>query len=390
MSQSARRWLFRGSFVVTSISMGVLLMEAFVRIAGLDPSRIFEPDPVLGWRHVPGAVRRFRDEGDAVVTINSMGFRDRERQASRSTGAIRALILGDSMTACVQVPLEQTWCARLEARLNDAGESTEVFNLGHNGFSPIQELLLMKRAIKDLRPDLVALAVFLDNDVAGCDPSLTPNVAGAPYLSNVGGTPTFDFTRPERSFLEYQAEPINTIRRVSALYRLVSEARYRSIVRHAASEGVSGTPKRFELYRESRRPNWDSAWQALKVALREAKEEAVRAEVQFLVISVPAAQVVGPKNWAALLHQHPGMNAQQWNLAAPDAEIREFCGQVGIELIEPQDRFRAELHALNAPPLYFGPVGHFTSAGNALMSDALVAPMLERVRAIRTRSRLPR
>ena len=43
--------------VAVSILIGLFLVEAMVRLTGLDVPRVWEPEPMLGWHHIPGARR---------------------------------------------------------------------------------------------------------------------------------------------------------------------------------------------------------------------------------------------------------------------------------------------------------------------------------------------
>src|SRR6266850_92335 len=140
-----RPWLARFVLLAFSLVIAVLAMEAFIRMTSVDRPLEWQPDPTLGWWHVPGARQHWTDEGDGRIEINSVGLRDRERQVARDPGVLRIAVFGDSMTEGVQVNLDQTFCQLLEERLSRRlGRPIEVLNFGVNGYSPLQEYLLYK------------------------------------------------------------------------------------------------------------------------------------------------------------------------------------------------------------------------------------------------------
>ena len=85
-------------FVLGATGVSILLCEAGLRAASnirpLTAERhfFFLHDEVLGWRHRPGAVARFKD---ALVRINSTGLRDEEIAPTPAPSDFRLLFLGE-------------------------------------------------------------------------------------------------------------------------------------------------------------------------------------------------------------------------------------------------------------------------------------------------------
>src|SRR5262245_52829809 len=102
-------WWMKLLLLGASLLLGLLAVEGGLRLFGLDKQLVWVPDTVLGWRHVPGAKRHWVEEGDGRIVINSLGYRDRERQLDKPAGTFRIAVFGDSMTEGVQVNLEQTF-----------------------------------------------------------------------------------------------------------------------------------------------------------------------------------------------------------------------------------------------------------------------------------------
>jgi hypothetical protein len=356
--------------------VALLVVEAGLRLAGLGPSRVWEPHPQLGWHHVPGGTTHFRDEGDGWVQINSLGYRDRERSLEKSPGTYRIAVIGDSMTEAVQVNLEQSFCHLLEESLKGRGRPCEVLNMGVSGFGPLQELLLFRQEGPRYRPDCVVLALFLDNDVADSHPNLRAQGSGdAPYAVIEDGRLHFDFAKAEQAYADYHREPIFSLRKYSSMYHLLSVFRTRARARLAAhtDEGVPGgdsVPKRYRLYRQPLAPEWQQAWTFVEQAIVEFAAEARRLNAEFVLLSLPAGQIVSPASWEAVLAQRPAMAAQRssLDLGAPEARLQAFAKAQGIRFFSGTTAFR---QAAPEPPLFFGNVGHLTARGHQLMAQLL-------------------
>lgn len=118
--------------------------------------------------YVPGLRGRYvRPEFRSRVEINSDGLRDREYRGEKEAGVYRILVLGDSLTAGLQVPAEETFCKRVEAtlRAERAGARIEVVNAGISGYGTADELRYLETYGARWKPDLVLVAFFCGNDV---------------------------------------------------------------------------------------------------------------------------------------------------------------------------------------------------------------------------------
>lgn len=148
------------------------LFEAGLRLKGGTEAapefqRLFTPDPVLGYRLRPGATARFTTaDFDTRITINQAGVRDREL-GPKAPGECRMVVLGDSLVMSVQVPVDATFVARLERRLNYSAIppiSYRVINAGVQGYGPVEEFLFHREVTAALEPDVVILGLYPGND----------------------------------------------------------------------------------------------------------------------------------------------------------------------------------------------------------------------------------
>lgn len=159
----------------------------------LKPLLILAPDETLMWKNRPNLSRRYLDVfqpapseqerlallrrflprlPDSVsrsaaweITLNSEGYRGRERGASGRGPAVRIVCLGDSWTFGMNVSEQQAYPRRLEDLLREKfpGNDFEVLNRGVLGYSSYQGLQLLRSRLAEWKPD-VAVIGFAMND----------------------------------------------------------------------------------------------------------------------------------------------------------------------------------------------------------------------------------
>src|SRR5580698_7005300 len=164
-----------------AIVLTITLFELGLRAAGAKyESSLYESDPVLYMALRPGAEGWQAKEGENYVTINHWGMRDGEHGLSPAPGTLRIALLGDSMIAAEQVPLEKTMAKLLESRLqNQVGTAThsiEVLNFAVGGYTLAQEYLLLQTRVWNFHPNIVIL--FLS-------PSSVPSYDKRLYAANI-------------------------------------------------------------------------------------------------------------------------------------------------------------------------------------------------------------
>jgi len=149
------------------------LFEAGLRLEGGSEAapafqRLFMTDERVGYRLRPGVSTRFKThEFETDIAINSSGTRDDEI-GSKQPNERRIVVLGDSLVMSIQVPLEVTFCKRLEERLNRDPEAGpyhyRVINAGVQGYGPVQEWLFFENVARAFQSDVVLVALFVGND----------------------------------------------------------------------------------------------------------------------------------------------------------------------------------------------------------------------------------
>ncbi len=100
-----------------------------------------------------------------TASLNEQGFRDDTFQKKKPTDALRVFVIGDSFVYGVGIGQEGTIPALMEASLRERlDRPVEVWNLGDSGASTNGYLRIARR-FADFEPDVVFLALYVDNDV---------------------------------------------------------------------------------------------------------------------------------------------------------------------------------------------------------------------------------
>jgi hypothetical protein len=134
------------------------------------------------------------------VQINRDGMRDRDHTLAAAPRTVRVAVLGDSYMQGLNVPVEQTFAAWLESRLQRClaagGKTAEVLNFGVSGYGTAQELLTYRHHAAQYRPDIVLLAVYTNNDIYNNHRRLNPtdHPEQSPYFTLRDGVLTLDDT----------------------------------------------------------------------------------------------------------------------------------------------------------------------------------------------------
>src|ERR1044072_8242469 len=155
--------------VASSLVVGLLIFELFLRAVGFTYPVFYEPDASRGYALRPGMAGWDRKEGEAFVRINSDGLRDREHTKEKPADTLRVAVVGDSYAEAFQVAQEKAFWAVMERRLQDCpalgGRRVEVINFGVSGYGTAQELITLREKVWEYSPDVVLLAVTTNNDV---------------------------------------------------------------------------------------------------------------------------------------------------------------------------------------------------------------------------------
>jgi hypothetical protein len=162
-----QRWLASAAIVVAASLLPLAAIEVFLRVAGTVPPSMYDVDSTLLYRPIPGGRKIFTHKpvnggGQIRVAINAEGYRG---PLLRPAGSVRRVaVYGDSFIAGEFAADSVTFARMLERDLSSR-TATEVVNAGVIGYGPDQAYLRMQGELPNLRPNVVVLAIFADNDL---------------------------------------------------------------------------------------------------------------------------------------------------------------------------------------------------------------------------------
>jgi len=356
-----------------SIGVAVLLAEAAAGMlpGGDSTGLIFPPNSTATMR---------TSEFACTAHINELGIRDAAVSATKNGPRIMAI--GDSFTYGWGVKDDQAWPEVLQRRLRQTLPATEVINLGAPGANPRDYALLARRAVRQLQPDLIVVAVVGGDDLAQlhyemgkCNATPMQAVLEAALPNLFGRLDGLSAAGPRR----ITADALQAAWRAQAAgmpaglgpeqlrrYRQLDPAVHQLFTDGRINPGLIQTaierPDWFRFTLDCSSPAAQRAIANLASQLEAIREIGERWEAKTLVVALP----LGPYNDARLLksRRRLGFDVDPSMLDAdgPDRAIQIACRQAGAPCFTCTDEFR---RAALSEKLYYELDGHFTPEGQA-------------------------
>jgi len=157
--------IFKDCALVALSSIVVLgTLEIALRVYGVKfEASLYQTHPILYNVYRPNAEGWTIAEEENYIRMNSLGMRDRERSVQAHDQTVRLAVVGDSLAAALQVPLENTMTQILERGLNSAmvgnGRKVEVLNFAVGGYSLYQMYLMLEEKVWDFKPNIIAVCL---------------------------------------------------------------------------------------------------------------------------------------------------------------------------------------------------------------------------------------
>lgn len=302
-----KRFCLIGTLIASSLVIAFLIVEVALRIIGYSNPAFHTTDRDLGHTPWPGTEGWHQSEGRAYVTINSDGLRDREHNTDKPPNTVRIAILGDSMTAALSVPIEQTYWGVLEKNLNaECGilgeKSVEVINFGVSGYSNGNELAVLRSKVWKYEPDLIILEFYAQNDVRENIKILSKNHM-RPFFVLKNGELIVDNSFRDTEYFRFRDGPVgrfvHSVVRWSRAAQLVNAGRFiveLKIRLFLRSKRIKSNDK-FEqeggvdvgldsnIYAEPNYPAWREAWQITEAIIVTMANEILARKAHFLVFT---------------------------------------------------------------------------------------------------------
>ena len=391
---SRRRWVrvaaSRALLILSGVLFACVTLEAWFRLCYPDPrprlaNAGLRLDDTYGVSFVPGSEgwnTSLRGEYSVYVKINSKGMRDVEHEYSKKPGVTRILVLGDSMTAAIQVPLADTFVKVLEERLQDAFPTSrfEVVNAGIIGYGTTNELLFFRDEGYRYEPDIVLLVFFTGNDV-------TDNVL-APLFELKDGTLTElparypstrllapwerpgGFLRNARNFLYTHSRlysvsiellVYSAVQRWPPLLDWLVNAGMVEVTRPAMNLG--------NIYAFLDPP--PEAWTMTEALIMDLKRQVETHGGRLVVAILPDESEVDEKRWQAVLESYPELRERQAQvLERPTERIARFLEDQDVDYVQLAPALR-RCATESEDSLYYCYDGHFTPLAHRVVGQTI-------------------
>lgn len=394
----AKTLLFLGG-----LALALLIAEIALRITGFSHFNPSIVDPDVGYSLRPNAEGWWRKEGVTYVRINSLGLRDREHTIAKPPGTIRIAVLGDSFAEAFQVPMEKTFWAVIEQKLQGCpslsvmnasapSPKVEVLNFGVSGFSTARELILLRQRVWQYSPDIVLLLVTTGNDIRDNSRALSPYAkAPLPYFTYREGSLTLDDAglqernrsvtfRLQQSFI---GKSLDWVRTNSRLVGLIDSARESYQWRNdetTGKDGPLGEPGLdSEVFRAPINSDWAEAWRVTEGLIVAMRAEVRAKGARFLVVTGSKGIQVSPD--AALRAEYMKQLGVD-TLFYPEQRIKTLGEREGFEvltlappLLDYATRNQAYLHGLGDEKGR----GHWNETGHRVVGELITNKLCEGV-----------
>ena len=363
LSPARRRVLLRLLLVSASFALSLLFAELAVGIARPQEAMtvgrgLYEPDPPRRYRLHPGYRGRITNhvEFDNAVAIDSHGMRGPEP----TDAALRVLALGDSFTFGVGASEQQTYPARLQAHLREAGLDAVVWNAGVPGFGVPDEVAWYERWGVPLKPNVVVIAPFLANDLQDAMPGSATRVVDGELVAGDGNGGA-------RRWLYYH----------SHLFRLVKSSLLEGPLRQklGLAEPWARRERRRELalYGRDLPPELAPGAVATERAVERLIERGLVEKAGVAAVLVPSLPQVDARRWRAL-HAELGVDLRGQDPRRTNRFFTETFELAGIPVVDPTDALAAA--TARGERLYYARDQHLTPAGYDLLAREVARAIL--------------
>ena len=383
------------SLVVIGTAAGLLLLEVGLRILGISSPRFFTWDYDLGFALRPNAEGWWRMEGEDYIRINSDGLRDRAHAREKPPQTLRIAILGDSFSAAMQVPLEQTFWSILERELKECPvidqQNVEVINFGVDKYGTTQELLTLQHTVWSYSPDIVILAFFTGNDIRDNSPALSNDPRPYFFIDEN------EELALDNSFRDLSVPPLGRKLAVrfgywglyhSRVLQMVNEhgrffrPRLRELFgsENPPPDRVEGEEPNIanSIYQEPKDAVWTEAWQITEALIVLMREEVEQKGANFLVVTLSIGIQVHPDP-AVRQHFRKAFGLQ--TLFYPDLRIKALEEREGVAVLNLAQPFQIYAERKNVflhgfENSGFGG-GHWNAAGHQLAGQMIASRLCQ-------------
>lgn len=316
---------------------------------------------------------------DFKVKTNSLGLRSPEVVNPKPQGTYRILFLGDSYTFGLGVKENEAFPRLIENYLNDnlPGKKKEVINAGLPGVGPGYYYLFLKNNLTLIKPDMVVVAFFMQNDVIdsffsnwededekGLPTEITSTSSAVDSISG--------FVLPKKIALKYK---VPTLRRLHTFIFLMDTFYPENVF--SLSFMVSNpviTPETCLYKRDCH--DLDAAKAKIEKLFLGIKEQVDHASAKLLVVSIPPEFQISSRG--VRFRYGIYIPLFQSDKDYPYEFFGNYFKEQKVEFLD----LRPDLKEKEAEkPLYFSLDNHFNEDGHQATAEIIGPKILELVKS---------
>jgi len=356
----ARRRLLaeRTILFLVIVAAQLLVFEAGLRLWGgseAEPGfqKLFMSDAAIGYRLRPGARTRFTTtEFETDIAINGSGVREDGEIGPKAPRERRVVVLGDSIVLAVQVPLRQTFCKRLEDRLNARADGYlyRVIDAGVQGYGPVEEVLFYERVMARLQPDFVLLVLYVGNDAE--------EAARSAFRLTPGSAPIPDAA---------QASLSSPLRRIVRRSMVLQTVRLRVVSVTNRFSGLAPPEPPLQTFAASPAPRIARGLEVTRNAVARLNGDTRQSGARLGIVFMPARLQVDDGDYGRLREIVSGAGGELVRDAAT-VRFNESLASLDVPRFDLLPVMRA---ALPGQDLFFQQTAHLTPHGHEIVADGL-------------------
>ncbi|MBS3156794.1 hypothetical protein J4442_01310 [Candidatus Woesearchaeota archaeon] len=307
-----------------------------------------------GWAFKPNAETIFEENIDNKefsqhVKINSKGLRDYEYKYKKPNGTFRIIMIGNSIIAGLEVPLDSTFENILEVKL---GEDYEVLNLAVKAYENQQEIIHLEEEGFKYNPDLIIFNFYTGYDFLKNARSNLYTLEGDKLVKN---------KIPERKLTNLR----NFLSRKSSLYNLLSNLKGEYIKGNNLPENRTVEIYQILKKEEFRETNFKP--EITNFTLLNLKKLTKEKNIPLIITIIPMKEQVDKGKLKEAIQTH-GMKEEQLDIDWSIRYIEEWGKIESIPIINLQPKMK-EKNINNS--LYFDVASHLTVEGHKVVGEIL-------------------
>ena len=288
--------------ILSSLTFALFVGEIGLRILSISYPSFYKVDSHRGHSLIRNMFGEWKHEGNAFISTNKNGLRDKAYTKKKPKDTFRIIIIGDSFSEAIQLDKDKTFWSLTKEKLSKcqklSSKNIEVINFGVGDYGTTQEYTTLKYYASEFSPDLVLLTVFTDNDVINNSKVLSPHDRFSPFLRRKDNEYVFDmsfrntktyqwrnsFTRKKLFFLINKSHVLQLVNQT----RIIINKQYPKLISgnlkvdKDISQNIEFTP---DLYQRSS-VIWEKEWNLTDKLIKLIQQENSILSTDYLVVTL--------------------------------------------------------------------------------------------------------